>query len=44
MELVFQDNQGNDLVRQKELPNQHADEGGGTDGDEGDDGRQVDGW
>jgi len=42
VELVFQDNQGNDLVRQRELPNQHADEGGGTDGDEGDDSRQVD--
>ncbi len=44
VELVLQDNQGNDLVRQKELPNQHADEGGGTDGDEGDgnDNRQVD--
>ena len=42
VELVLQDNQGNDLVRQKELPNQHADEGGGTDGDEGDDSRQVD--
>ncbi len=44
VELVFQDNQGNDLVRQKELPNQHADEGGGTDGDEGDgnDNKQVD--
>ena len=43
VELVLQDNQGNDLVRQKELPNQHADEGGGTDGDEGDgnDNRQV---
>ncbi|MDQ4059385.1 MAG: MCE family protein, partial [Actinomycetota bacterium] len=45
VELIFQDNQGNDLVRQEELPNQHADEGGGTDGDEGDgsDNRQVDG-
>ena len=44
VELVFQDNQGSDLVRQKELPNQHADEGGGTDGDEGggNDNKQVD--
>ena len=44
VELVFQDNQGSDLVRQKELPNQHADEGGGTDGDKGggNDNKQVD--
>ena len=44
VELVFQDNQGNDLVRQGELPNQHPDEGGGTDDDEGDgsDNKQVD--